>query len=192
MRILNPGTWKRRNNLGQRENLAGHLAGFTLLEVLVTLFIITLLVGLVVPRLGQSDLDTVRRSGLRFRNVLQWLQDQATYTGGEYRLKLDFAEQSYWCELRNGTTFSPVTDPLLQVQRLNLSQGRMVWVPYDNGIADADEVVVAFSPFGPDRPIMVRFVGLDGLGYSVSLRPEWWAPRLAEGLLAWDAEEVNH
>lgn len=171
----------------------------------MTLFIITLLVGLVVPRLGQSNLESVRMAGVRFRNVLQWLQDQATYTGGDYRLHLDFSEQSYWCEVRNGATFFPVSDPLLRAERLNPDQGRMVWVPYDNGIADADEVVVPFSPFGPDRPIMVHFVGLDGgddaldgaldgatAGYSVSLRPEWWTPRLAEGLLSWDSEALVH
>ena len=186
MRILNLGIWKRRSNFCLR----GCQAGFTLLEMLVTLFIVTLLVTLVVPRLGQSDLETMRLAGMRFRNVLQWLLDRAAYTGGAYRLHLDFAAQRYWCEVRRGTTFSPVSDPLLRAEHLMPSQGRMVWVPYNNGIPDADDVVVPFSSFGPDRPILVRFVGPNSEGYSVSLRPEWWAPRLAEGLLAWDETEA--
>lgn len=157
----------------------------------MVLFILTLVVGLVVPKLGQSDRERMRMAGFRFRSVLQWLQDQATYKGGEYRLWLDFAEQRYGCEVRNGTAFFPVSDPLLHDTRIEREIGRMIWVPYDNGISDADDVVVSFSSFGPARPILVQFVGLDGTGYSVSLRPEWWAPRLSVGLLTWEEVDVG-
>ena len=193
MWILNPGTWKRFTKGRYRfKPFPVWSAGFTLIEMLVTLFIITLLVGLVVPRLGLDDLDSVRMKAMRFRNVLRWLQDQATYTGGHYRLHMDFTEQRYWCEILNGTTYFPVEDPLLRSGSLQTDQIRMVWVPYNSGITDADEVLLPFTPVGPEQPVMVQFVGLDGLGYSVSLRPEWWTPRLQEGLLQWHMfEEVN-
>ena len=184
MRILNLGRWNRPPK-------GNPLWGFTLIEVMITLFIISMLVGLVVPNLRMNDQESIRLAALRLRSVLHWLQEQSTYTGEEYRLHMDFAKQRYWCELRNGEIFVPVTDPLLRMEVLNPSQGRMVWVPYDNGIADADEVLVPFSTFGPDRPIMVRFVGEEEGGYTVFLRPEWWAPRMAEGILAWDSPAVQ-
>lgn len=186
MRTLNPGTWTLRHSLGRSRHGGASWAGFTLLEVLVTLFIITLLVGLVVPRMGQSNRDAMRVAGMRFRNVLQWVQDRATYTGVAYRLHLDLVGQRYWCEWRNGEVFAPVSDPLLRMVPLDPAHGRMMWVPYGDDLPDLDEVVVSFSSYGPDRPIMVRFVGMEGEGYSVSLRPEWWMPRLSKGLLVWD------
>ena len=167
----------------------GRGSGFTLIEMLVVLFLALLLVGLAVPRLGLDDLDRVRGAALRFRNVLQWLSDQATFGDGEYRLRLDIRKQSYHCERRLGPAFVPVTDPLLQPGRVLPAWGRIAWVPYDNGLSDADEVAVAFSPLGPEQPIMVHFSTPEGdAGFTVSFRPEWPAPRLTGGLLAWGGE----
>ncbi len=165
--------------------------GFTLIEILVVLFMALLLVGLVVPHLGGEQPQRLRETALRFRNVLHWLRDQATYGEGEYRLRLDLREQSYHCERRLGEEWRPVADPLLRPGRMDPAHGRMVWVPYDNEIADADEVSVVFSLLGPERPLLVRFHTAEETGYTVSFRPEWSRPRLTVGLLAWGDDRLR-
>ena len=186
-RILSPGIWTLYSSR--------HSRGFTLLEVMLTLFLVALLVGLVVPKFASSDLEMMRLRGLRFRSVLLWLQEQASYTDGIYRLRINFSEQRYWCEIREWDIFIPVADALLHSEPLDPRLGRMSWIPYDNGIADVDEVVVPFSMFGPQRPIMVQFRMVlddgDSQGFTVSFRPEWWAPRLVFGLLVWEDADTN-
>ena len=161
--------------------------GFSLLEVMITLFLVTILVGLVIPRLGLGQLESMRLTANRFRNVLLWLRDQGSFGSAEYRLRLDPNRGRYFCEVRQGETFVPVDDPLLQPGVLNPTMGRMIWQPDKANLSDLNEVLIRFTPFGPERPIMVQFVDREATaGYTVSYRPEWTEPRVEQGLLAWE------
>ena len=64
--------------MGQREEIARDARGFTLLEVIVTLFIVTLAVGLTVPTIGRStDGIKARAEVARFAAVLRHTRERA-------------------------------------------------------------------------------------------------------------------
>jgi prepilin-type N-terminal cleavage/methylation domain-containing protein len=64
--------------VGQREKIARDARGFTLLEVIVTLFIVTLAVGLTVPTIGRStDSIKARAEVARFSAVLRHTRERA-------------------------------------------------------------------------------------------------------------------
>ncbi|MEO5333896.1 MAG: prepilin-type N-terminal cleavage/methylation domain-containing protein [Magnetococcus sp. YQC-5] len=163
------------------------IAGFSLLEVMVTLFLITILMGLVMPHLGLGQLESMRSAANRFRNVLIWLRDQSSYGVAEYRLRLDLPRATYHCEVLRDETFVPVEDPLLQAGVVHADLGKLIWMPDKTDLPDLSEVLVRFTPFGPERPIMVQFAASSAPGgFTVSYRPEWSKPRVEQGLLEWE------
>ncbi|MBF0190899.1 MAG: prepilin-type N-terminal cleavage/methylation domain-containing protein [Magnetococcales bacterium] len=160
--------------------------GFTLLEVMITLFLITILTGLVIPYLGPGKLDGLRASANRFRQVLIWLRDQGASGLAEYRLRLEPAQGWYHVEVLDQENFVPVADPLLKPGLLHPADGQLRWQPDQADLSDPSEVTVGFTRFGPERAIQVQFTTRDGKeGFTVSYRPEWSQPRLEAGLLSW-------
>lgn len=64
--------------MGQREEIARDARGFTLLEVIVTLFIVALAVGLTVPTIGRStDGIKARAEVARFSAILRHTRERA-------------------------------------------------------------------------------------------------------------------
>jgi prepilin-type N-terminal cleavage/methylation domain-containing protein len=64
--------------VGQREEIARDARGFTLLEVIVTLFVVALAVGIVVPTIGRSsDSIQARAEVARFSAILRHTRERA-------------------------------------------------------------------------------------------------------------------
>ncbi|MBF0440089.1 MAG: prepilin-type N-terminal cleavage/methylation domain-containing protein [Magnetococcales bacterium] len=167
--------------------------GFSLLEVMVTLFLLTILMGLVIPHLNTGKLESMRSAANRFRNVLIWLRDQGSFGLAEYRLRMDLTQGSYFCEVRQEESFVPVKDPLLLPGVLHPSLGKMIWQAEKNDLPDLSEIIIRFTSFGPEKAIMVQFaasvppgVAEEAIGFTVSFRPEWSKPRLEQGLRTWE------
>ncbi|MBF0341042.1 MAG: prepilin-type N-terminal cleavage/methylation domain-containing protein [Magnetococcales bacterium] len=161
--------------------------GFTLLEVMITLFLVTILLGLAIPNLAPGRLEGLRASANRFRNVLMWLRDQGSSGMAEYRLRLEPARGFYYCEVLEEKTYVPVADPLLKPGHLDPLDGRLIWQADKSDLADMDELSISFNRFGPTRAILVQFAAREkNEGFTVSYRPEWSQPRLEPGLLTWE------
>lgn len=136
-------------------------AGFSLLELIVTLAIISVIAGMVAPMFGASI------GSIQYRNarndliaVLQFTQELAVRDGREYRVYIDKRENAYWVEAlaeKDGPlkTFVPVTQSFGQRQVLpeyiDLTQIRArkdrgskdVFVAcYPNGASDEAEITV--------------------------------------------------
>jgi prepilin-type N-terminal cleavage/methylation domain-containing protein len=64
--------------VGQREEITRHARGFTLLEVIVTLFVVALAVGLTVPTIARSsDGIKARAEVARFSAILRHTRERA-------------------------------------------------------------------------------------------------------------------
>lgn len=161
--------------------------GFTLLEVMVTLFLLSILLSLVMPHLGMGKLEAMRSSANRFHNVLIWLRDQSSFGMAEYRLRLDLPKNIYYCEILQEQSYLPVDDPLLQPDGMKPGTSQMIWQPDKGDLPDLSEINVRFTPFGPNKAILVQFANQEQTdGFTVSYRPEWSKPRLEQGLLKWE------
>src|SRR5262245_32585927 len=74
--------------MGQRHEVASR--GFTLLELIVALFVIALAVGLVAPVIGRSTDSLRARSEIaRFSSMLKYARDQAITTRRGYAFVVD-------------------------------------------------------------------------------------------------------
>lgn len=89
--------------------------GFTLLELLVVLFILMVLAGLMIPqmRLPQSLDGTARQIG----GLIQALHDKSRATKLMYRLHFNINAGKYWIRTVKGAVELPMTDTLFRDPR---------------------------------------------------------------------------
>ena len=69
-------------------------AGFTLIELMVVIFIISVTAALVLPRLPDSEASKLKNSARNLASGLRFLSDQAIITKKVYRLHLNLGEHS--------------------------------------------------------------------------------------------------
>jgi len=84
--------------------------GFTLLEMLVVLVVLSLIAGFSVPLFQNLLQGQVQRESTRLSRTIRILRNEAVLTQTDYRLVVDLKEQSYWAESRTGDQFRPRTD----------------------------------------------------------------------------------
>jgi type II secretion system protein H len=131
-------------------------AGFTLLELTLVILIISVMVGLIVPRLrdpGRTELDAQAH---RLIMTFRLLRSEAALNGYPYRLIYDLNQQRYWAtpddasadlaefaenmgSLARGTQFhDPVgfADIVLPTLAGKVAQGQIYTVFYPDGTVD--------------------------------------------------------
>lgn len=72
------------------------LAGFTLLELSVVIFILGLLVTLALPRFGSIGRARLEASAKRLASLVRYLGSEAAFKSQLYRLHYDLDEHTYW------------------------------------------------------------------------------------------------
>lgn len=134
-------------------------SGFTLLELMVVLLLVSIMMGLIVPKLFPEENGAVKKEAIHFVNVVQWLAEKATYSGQRVRLIMDFEKQRYSCEIRDGVTFVPIEDSLVRPRMLSKSLARMDIATKEGEFSLGSQSVISieFSSLGPENPIMVHF-----------------------------------
>jgi general secretion pathway protein H len=70
--------------------------GFTLLELVVVLFLIGLLVALAVPKLGDLGSTRLDSSARRLAALVRYVNGEAAFNGRPYRLNYDLDQRTYW------------------------------------------------------------------------------------------------
>jgi general secretion pathway protein H len=79
--------------------------GFTLLEMLVVLLVLSLIAGVSVPLFQTLIEGQLQREATRLSRLIRILRNEAVLTQTDFRLVLDLKEQAYWVESRSGETY---------------------------------------------------------------------------------------
>lgn len=157
--------------------------GFTLLELALTLVVVSILLTLAVPRLpslGRTDLEA---SADRLASTMTWLSDEASLRGRIYRLTLDLETESW--EVAGLSLFAPRNDgadgadrPGFQVdgedpmaRSIQLPDGVFLDAVVDrDGETTAGTRAIWFHPEGSSETVAVRLHEEDGAATTVTLR----------------------
>ncbi len=147
MPILQAGNWKSRR-------------GFTLIELVVVLFIVALVAGLVIPRLGLfiSHGDT-QKAVRQMRGLVRYLSGLAITTKTEYRLYYDLKKGVCWAAHRDEQgEFIPEQESL--IRPLHLPPG----VRFQDIITPRGEhrEGVAYTDFFPSGGVEWTLIHLEG------------------------------
>src|SRR5208337_5652257 len=109
--------------------------GFTLLELLVVLCLVSLLMAIVFPSLYGSEGMRLKSDAKRIASVLRYLNDSSIATKDSYSLTFDFGEKTMSWK-------GPDVDKIEQFKSLS-----SVELP-SKGNVNEGQVIVSFGPFG--------------------------------------------
>jgi prepilin-type N-terminal cleavage/methylation domain-containing protein len=131
--------------------------GFTLLELILTLFILTLVAGLAFPGLGKGvDRLQLRAEVAAFSSFLRYAREQAVRRHEAHEVRVD-------PEAKLLTLKVSATE--IERARRRLSP-RVAIVPEAPGA-----LTVSFSPLGLSSGGTFQLLGPDGQGYRISVDP---------------------
>jgi general secretion pathway protein H len=81
--------------------------GFTLVEVLVALLVVSLIVTLGVKGFRSITKSNLRESAAHLSGAIRYLFDRASITGKHYRLVIDLTDGKYWPEVSDDKFYAP-------------------------------------------------------------------------------------
>jgi len=131
-------------------------AGFTLIELIIVIFIISLTAALVMPNLWVSSERALKYEAKRISNTLMYLYDEAAGKKQVYALKIDFNADSYSYESEKESRIFRMKDNI---------RFRDVVVP-SLGEVSIGEVIYKFGPMGPEEPVTLHLMK-DNSEYTV-------------------------
>ena len=89
-------------------------SGFTLIEIMVVMAIISMVMLLVIPRLPSSDQENLKISARTLASTLLYMQERAAPVGARYELAIDLGTDSVKIlEISASGTIKAPSDPLL-------------------------------------------------------------------------------
>ena len=153
-----------------RNNIDSSFNGFTLIELIVVIFIISLTTALVMPNLWGRGEQALISEAKRTGNTLRYIYDEAAGRKQYYVLKIDLNLNSWGYEseeksrsftLKENIIFKDVVLPSLG----NVSVG---------------EVTMEFGPLGPGEPITIH-LEKDDNEYTVKFNHISGRAKLYEG-----------
>ena len=175
------GTWKADLCTPLTSRLPPHawaMAGFTLLEIIIVLFLLVSLLGIVLPRISfEENLGSV---GRRIVGTIRSLQSLAMLTQKTVRLYVDLDQGIYWPMVLDGnqekvpvdaTWATPLNLPeTIRFSDILVSQGRK-----DSGRAD-----LFFYPTGRIDPVTMHLVDAGNNILAIAIEPVTGAIRLSD------------
>jgi general secretion pathway protein H len=141
------GTWKNRS-------------AFTLIELVVVLFIVALFAALVIPRLGAflSHGDT-NKAIRQIRGLARYLTGMSASTRTPYRLHYDLDEGRCWVS-RSGVTGEFIEEQETLVRPLRLPNGvRFQEISTPRGVSKEGEAYTDFFPTGWVEDTLIHIEG---------------------------------
>lgn len=155
--------------------------GFTLIEIVVVLFVISLAAMLVFPRLPSTDSHDLRTAARSLAATFRYLQDQAIATKTHYRLHFNIAENSIAIRKVAGSEETAPDDTFLAKRGLAGSIALQdVQIPRLGTVGEG-EVTIDFGAGGLEDLVTVHLKSPGGGSMTVMAYPQNGKVQVAEG-----------
>ena len=137
-----------RTSSTRKYNTRRRNSAFTLIELVIVIFIISLTTALIVPNLWDNGETALKSEAKRIANTLRYIYDEAAGKKLTYTLKVNINEgawgfeskkESSWFEMKDDIVFSDIIIPSL-------------------GKITAGEAVLPFGPLGPEEPVTLHLL----------------------------------
>lgn len=128
---------------GRRNN------AFTLIEIIIVIFIISLTTALIMPNLWQSEERVLKSEAKRIGNTLRYIYDEAIARKQPYLLTIDLDNDSWSFESEKESRSFEMMDDIMFKDIIIPSLGEISF-----GLATFN-----FGPMGPEEPITVHLSG---------------------------------
>ena len=176
-------TGENKSLIGTRRiKSIGRSAGFTLIELVVVITILSVAALLVVPRLPFSDEGDLKTSARSLAGTIRYIQDMAISTKQYYRLRITLLDGALRVtRLLPDDEEAEVTDGLLRNLSLKEGIGFADVTSSRLGKISEGEAVLDFSPLGADDFLLFHLKTEDAdRYYTVAVYPGSGRVELAE------------
>jgi len=152
--------------------------GFTILEIIIVLFLLVGLVGIILPRISLEDsLGTV---GRRMVGTVRSLQSLAMTTQKTVRLYVDIERGVYWPVVLDGNQEKMLIDPAWATP-LKLSETiRFSDILVAQGKKESGRVDLSFYPTGRIDPATMHLVDRSNNILAIAIEPVTGAIRMSD------------
>ena len=152
--------------------------GFTILEIIIVLFLLVGLLGIILPRFSLDDsLGTV---GRRLVGTVRSLQSLAMLTQKTVRLYVDIDRGVYWPVILDGNQEKIPTDPTWAMP-LKLSETiRISDILADQGKKESGRVDLFFYPTGRIDPATIHLMDAKNNILAIAIEPVTGAIRMSD------------
>jgi len=143
-------------SLTRKYNTDGRRSAFTLIELVIVIFIISLTTALIVPNLWETGKRGLRSEAKRIASTLRYVNDEAAGKKQTYTLRVNIGEGSWGYESENETRSFKVKKDIVF---------RDIIIP-SLGMITTGEAALSFGPLGPEEPITLH-LSRDKFEYTV-------------------------
>jgi type II secretory pathway pseudopilin PulG len=153
-------------------------AGFTILEIILVLFLLVGLLGIVLPRISmEENLSSV---GRRMVATIRSLQSLATSTQKTVHLYVDMDRGIYWPMILDGDQERVPDDPTW-IAPLNLPESiRFSDILVSQGRKEAGRIDLFFYPTGKIDPATMHLVNTGNNILAIAIEPVTGAIRMSD------------
>jgi len=153
--------------------------GFTILEIIIVLFLLVGLLGIILPRISlEENLGSV---GRRMVGTVRSLQSLAMLTQKTVRLYVDMDRGVYWPVILDGNQEKIPTDPTWATP-LKLSETiRISDFLAGQGRKESGRVDLSFYPTGRIDPATMHLVDASNNILAIAIEPVTGAIRISDG-----------
>ncbi len=134
----------------------GRRSAFTLIELIIVIFIISLTTALIIPNFWETGEMALRSEAKRIGNTLRYIYDEAAGKKRTYTLKVDLDTGSWGFESENESRSFKMKEGVLFRDIIIPSLGRIT----------TGEAILPFGPLGPEEPVVLHLIK-DGAEYTV-------------------------
>ena len=134
---------KRRTTNDERRITRG---GFTLIELIVVIFIISLTASIVMPSLWSSGERSLKSEAKRIGNTMRYIYDEAVSKKQTYSLKFDIENNTWAFESKGESRSFKAKDEVMFKDIIVPSHGEI----------SKGELTLIFGPLGPEEPITLH------------------------------------
>ena len=124
------------------------IAGFTLLELLVVVFIISLSLAVITPSLWKSEKSALKTEARHISSTMRYIYDETIGKKRPYVLGFNIDERSWGFESDNETRNFKIKRDI---------EIRDVFIP-SHGEISTGEVFIVFGPTGPEEPLILHLM----------------------------------
>ncbi len=147
-------------------------SGFTLIELVVVLFIVGLIAGMTVPRVSNMTGVKLRGTARRLSAQIGYVYETAILKKTNFRICFDVMEQVWWTEERSGDEYVKTSDVLLTPELLPEGVFFRRVVVMDREATKEEPVCAYFTPYGYVEEAVVQIENENGTtGFTVFTDP---------------------
>jgi len=159
---------------------------FTLIELMVVIVVLGVMLGLIIPKLGDMGEANLKRSARHLTGMIRFLRDESQAKKEVYRLRFDIQGNRYWAEKWTILSFSDHTAEFKRLQVAMANEGSLAGQTVFRDVhvgSHPDDPYILFTPDGWVEPALIHLRNGDDKPFTLIVNPLTGNTELHEGVL---------